>query len=247
MSLLASLLHGHNALDLTLVAFAVLLMPALSAFAGGKLARSQTEERGLIRRYWQTIARGWIVAALVLLAWRWTGRPFAELGLDWPVGLRGRIGFGLDAIAMILLALQLARLRTLDGDKLDKARATLKRIKIAPRSLGELAVFILVAITAGIWEELLYRGFLLWFLAPTAGLVGAVAISSVIFGLGHAYQGWRGVLTTGLVGLVFALLYVASGSLWWLMLAHAMVDIYGGIAAFRLARLFRRAEPAPAA
>ena len=178
---------------------------------------------------------------------RWTGRPFAELGLDWPVGLRGRVGFGLDAIAMILLTLQLARLRTLDADKLDKARATLKRIKIAPRSLGELAVFILVAITAGVWEELLYRGFLLWFLTPTAGLAGAVAISSAIFGLGHAYQGWRGALTTGLVGLVFALLYVASGSLWWLMLAHAMVDIYGGIAAFRLGRLFRRAEPAPAA
>jgi membrane protease YdiL (CAAX protease family) len=112
--------------------------------------------------------------------------------------------------------------------------------------LGELAVFVPVAITAGVWEELLYRGFLIWFLAPTTGLAGAVLISSAIFGLGHAYQGWRGVLTTALVGLIFAVLYVASGSLWWLMLAHAIVDIYGGIAAFRIAALFRRAEPATA-
>ena len=244
--MLASLLHGRTALDLTLLAFAALVMPALSALAGGKLKRSQSEQGGLIRRNWQTMARGWIVTALLLLAWSWSKRPTSELGLDWPIGLRGRIGFGLDALAIVVLAIQLIRLPTLAADRLDKAKATLKRIKIAPRSLGELVVFVPVAITAGVWEELLYRGFLIWFLAPTAGLIGAVLVSSAIFGLGHAYQGWRGVLTTALVGLIFAVLYVASGSLWWLMLAHAMVDIYGGIAAFRIAALFRRAEPAAA-
>ena len=41
----------------------------------------------------------------------------------------------------------------------------------------------------------------------------AVALSSLIFGLGHAYQGPAGMGKTGLVGLVMALLTVASGSL----------------------------------
>ena len=43
------------------------------------------------------------------------------------------------------------------------------------------------------------------------------------------------MLNTGLVGLVFAGLYAFSESLWWLMLAHALVDMNGGIAAFRMA------------
>ena len=112
----------------------------------------------------------------------------------------------------------------------------LARLKITPRTRSELAVFLGVAVTAGVWEELLYRGFLMWFLLP-AGVAAAVIGSSLIFGLGHAYQGGRGILVTAAVGLVFAIAYALTTSLWWLMLAHALVDIYGGIAAYRLHRL----------
>ena len=60
------------------------------------------------------------------------------------------------------------------------------------------------------------------------GLWPAVVVSSIIFGLGHAYQGKVGILKTGAVGLVMALLVVFSGSLWIAILVHAVVDITSG-------------------
>ena len=108
---------------------------------------------------------------------------------------------------------------------------------VAPRNDLEAQV-------AGIWEELLFRGFLIWFLAPYAGVVGAVAISTLAFGLGHAYQGWRGIPRTGVIGLILAAAYVAGGSLWWVMAAHALLDLYGGLLAWRISRMPEAAPPA---
>jgi len=233
-------------LDLVLLLLAVLVMPALSALSGRKLARLPPEKRNLPARYWQTIARGWIVAGILLAYWHWMGRPFAALGLDWPIGVKGRLGFGFDALIVAALLIHASRLpRLLRGD-LDKARRALKQVKITPRTNGELALFMLVAITAGVWEELLYRGFLIWFLMPFAGMIGAAILSSVIFGLAHAYQGWRGIAVTTAIGLALAILYLATNSLWWLMLAHALIDINGGIVAFRLARWIRERDAATA-
>ena len=72
-----------------------------------------------------------------------------------------------------------------------------------------------LSITAGVVEEIVYRGFVLWYLANFMPLWAALLLSSVFFGLGHSYQGKSGALRTGLVGLVFAILYVMSGSIWW--------------------------------
>ncbi len=241
--MVATLLQDRDGLDLILLALAVLVMPALSAFAGARLARTAADKRRLITRYWQTIARGWLVVGLIVALWRWTGRPLLNLGLDWPVGTFGRLGFALDGLAAFVLALQIMRVPKVVEGKPEKAKAILERLKITPRTAEELSIFVAMAITAGIWEELLYRGFLIWFLQPYAGVLGAIAASSLIFGLGHAYQGFRGIAATAGVGLIFALLYIASKSLWWLMLAHAVLDVYGGIAAYRISCLLRTQPP----
>jgi membrane protease YdiL (CAAX protease family) len=52
------------------------------------------------------------------------------------------------------------------------------------------------------------------------------------------------VVTTA-VGLSLAIMYLATKSLWWLMLAHALVDINGGLVAFRLARWIRQRDAHP--
>jgi uncharacterized protein len=237
--------HGHNGLDFLLLILAALVMPVLSAITGRQLQRPGGPT--LLRRYWMTITRGWLVVMLIAGAWIFARRPFAELGLDWPIGFWGRAGFALVALVGLVFIVQIMRLPKLIGDNLARWTERMNALKITPRTREELAVFILVAIMAGVWEELLYRGFFIWFLLPATGVVAAILISSAIFGIGHIYQGWHGVMTTGLVGLVFAILYVLSESLWWLMAAHAVVDIYGGVLAWRLTEMSREAaEPAPA-
>lgn len=229
-------------LDTVLLLFAVVVMPAFSAMAGARMSRTPPEQRKLLPRYWQTIARGWVVTAVLVAYWHWMGRPFVWLGLDWPIGISGWLGFGFDVLIAIGFAFNATRLRRMLSGNLEKARRALQQIKITPRTKAELALFMFVAVTAGVWEELLYRGFLIWFLTPSIGLIGAAIVSSIIFGLAHAYQGWRGMVVTTAVGLALAVMYLATRSLWWLMVAHALVDINGGVVAFRLARWIRERD-----
>ncbi|MDE3115049.1 MAG: CPBP family intramembrane metalloprotease [Pseudomonadota bacterium] len=233
-------MHSQSDFDLVLLFLAAVFMPAVSALAGAQLAKRTTAS--LLPRYWQTMVRGWLVAVLVLLTWRWLGRPLAQLGLDVPVGVRGAMGLVAVGAAALVAAVQLLRLKSLTPEQMERAKKAIAGVKITPNTRAELAVFVLVALSAGVWEELLYRGFLIWFLVPLTGAPGAIILSSLVFGLGHIYQGRRGILFTSLIGLLFAAAFVFTKSLWWLMVAHALIDIYGGSVAFRVKKLMARAS-----
>ncbi|HEX4303322.1 MAG TPA: CPBP family intramembrane glutamic endopeptidase [Rhizomicrobium sp.] len=224
---------SQNIFDLALLALAAFVLPAISTVAGHRFGRAP--DRSLIPRYLQTATRGWIVAALIAADWIWSGRAPTALGLALPPGLYGEIGLVIVAAATFAIAIQLLRLdKIVKPERIAKMQQQMREIKILPRTRAERNVFFLVAITAGIWEELLYRGFLFWFLAPYAGALGAAALSTVMFGLGHIYQGWRGALRATAVGLLFAVGYAVSGSLWWLIWAHALVDIFGGVVGWKV-------------
>ena len=103
--------------------------------------------------------------------------------------------------------------------------------RILPRDAVEVAGFVPVAITAGVCEEVLYRGWLPWALAGGAGsvLVGFV-VAAGVFGLGHLYQGRNGVVLTGLLGLALGATAAWTGSLLPGQALHVAVDIVNGIA-----------------
>jgi membrane protease YdiL (CAAX protease family) len=99
---------------------------------------------------------------------------------------------------------------------------------ILPISKSERWWFAAVGIGAGLSEELLYRGFLLYYLwvwLPGLDWTQRIIVSSLIFGLAHLYQGWKGVLGTTAYGFCFAWLYAGSGSLLIPMTIHAAVDL----------------------
>lgn len=226
---------GQNALDLIPFLAAVVVMPLVSIYNGSRIARAP--DAPLIPRYAQTLARGVAVTLLVLGLWTYAGRPLDALGLDWPVGKIGLILLGLVGVATLILGAQIVFFnRVAKPSRIAAFRAAIREIKILPRTTNELLVFLLVASMAGVWEELLYRGFLLWFLEPYLTIWGAVALSTAVFALGHIYQGWKGIPRAGGIGLLFAIGYVFSASLWWLIALHALVDLFGGLAAWRVMR-----------
>jgi membrane protease YdiL (CAAX protease family) len=52
--------------------------------------------------------------------------------------------------------------------------------------------------------------------------------TSVLFGVVHLYQGLSGIVATGITGLVFGGLYLASGrNLWACVIAHGVLDTAG--------------------
>ncbi|WP_394232162.1 CPBP family intramembrane glutamic endopeptidase [Niallia oryzisoli] len=98
---------------------------------------------------------------------------------------------------------------------------------ILPVSKEDKKVWTLVSWTAGITEEIIYRGFLIFALTqlfPNFTIWLTLVISSVFFGLAHTYQGIGNVIRTTLIGLFFAVLYIGLGSIIPLILFHFLVD-----------------------
>ena len=90
-----------------------------------------------------------------------------------------------------------------------------------------LLAFILVVIVA-LAEETIFCGYLLLrFRAVTANQAVAVLLSAAVFSLGHGYEGSAGVVTVGVMGLVFALIYLWRRSLVAPMVMHFLQDFIG--------------------
>ena len=50
-------------------------------------------------------------------------------------------------------------------------------------------------------------------------------VSSLLFGACHSYQGWPGFIAISIYGLLFALLYIRTASIWPCVIAHSLIDI----------------------
>jgi uncharacterized protein len=88
--------------------------------------------------------------------------------------------------------------------------------------------FAALCVTAGVCEELLFRGFLLRYLhrAPLhLGLGWAILLAAVVFGTHHFYQGVKGFFSTTLGGLIFTGILLLTGSLSAGMVYHAAADM----------------------
>jgi membrane protease YdiL (CAAX protease family) len=94
---------------------------------------------------------------------------------------------------------------------------------LLPDSPGEQRWFAAISIGGGISEELVYRGFLIYYLStyiPQLSELEKALLTSLIFGMAHLYQGWRGVAAASLSGCILAGFYLLSGSLLLPILVH---------------------------
>jgi len=219
------------ALDHILAAVLAILFPLRSAWFGyRRLAVADPADVPRVRLwlYRQGIAIQWTLAALTLALWAWRGRPWSAIGLV------PRFTWGLLAVAVVLMGVVLyvilQRRRALaDQEAVARLRHQLRNIeRLMPRSDQEVRWFNRLSLTAGICEELLYRGYLLWYLGAWLTLVPSLVIAAVVFGLGHAYQGPRGIALTTVVGLVMSAIYLVTGSLFTCMVFHALMDLHAG-------------------
>lgn len=91
----------------------------------------------------------------------------------------------------------------------------------------ELLAVLLVAVVA-VSEEIIFRGYLILRLTKVTGSsAAAIVLSSVIFAVGHGYEGSAGVVTVGFMGLAFALVYVWTRSLAAPIVMHFLQDFLG--------------------
>jgi len=151
----------------------------------------------------------------------------------WPAVLAG--------LAMLAITLAFMRPRW--------RRAVERRARIVyffmPENGSERVWWIVVAVLAGVGEEITWRGVQA---ALTGSLTGSAWIAAIVcalsFGAAHYNQGWKSAASIVLFALGFHLLVWLSGSLYVAMAVHVTYDIVAGLSYGRLGReLGYRLEP----
>jgi membrane protease YdiL (CAAX protease family) len=205
-------------------AFVVLLTAGIVALtrASARLLGDDTTEFESIELLVQTTVSQAGLGAL-LVAGLWIAQvPLDALGLVWDpqhaaLGVLAGVGFYLGN-ELAVYALDAA------GLGYDEAL----RDALTPEAGGGwlLLLFVTLPIVAGV-EELLFRGILVGAFSVGFGVspwLLAVG-SSLVFGAAHTAQGRTGVFVTSLLGFGLAAVYVVTGSLFVVFIAHYLVNV----------------------
>ena len=196
--------------------------------------------------YLQWIWQAWALLAVTLIVTlglaHWTP---AQLGLRlpyWPhvpaVGHGMLAGFALGAVigaataAGIALGVVMTRKWRRTATASDHAGRRHTYIaggdnvrQMLPRTRNERLGWAALSVTAGVTEEVIWRGFglgLLFVLLPTMHPAVPIALAALAFGWAHFYQGLTGILATAVLGAGLAVLFWASGSLLLPILIHVL-------------------------
>ena len=187
--------------------------------------------------YTVTIMGHWTLFGMLMAIWLATERSWDAIGFGLTTDTWFLVGAALTVIGIVLLVLQLRQVATADTAEITKICGQIGKLKfIIPRNGNELGRFYALSLTAGIVEEALWRGFMIWYLAQVMPVWAAAVISALGFGLAHAYQGAGNLPRVTLVGAAFVALYLLTGSLWLPMVLHAAVDILQGRVAYEVIR-----------
>ncbi len=180
--------------------------------------------------YASTIAFQWFAVGVV--TWRAWAHGFTASQLGLAIRDRTQILVASIVGAATVAALQWLNLRRV-GKIPVESRGALQVLaeRILPQSTVELLPYLALAITAGLCEEFLYRGFAMAVLVRV-GLQtwSVVLVSSVLFGMAHSYQGRGGMVMTLLIGLILGSSRIVFGSLVPAIFWHSAVDVVAGMA-----------------
>lgn len=154
----------------------------------------------------------------VYLLWR-SGFGPSQIGLgrlQWRPDLLGGLGLaaliGLPGLAFYLLSRLLGMNASVEPAELYD-------------TWWRIPVLLLVAFANGWAEEVIVVGFLFTRLRQLRmSPIAAVILTSLLRGLYHLYQGFGAGLGNVAMGLVFGYVYVRTGRLWPLIVAHALID-----------------------
>lgn len=105
---------------------------------------------------------------------------------------------------------------------------------LMPLTWDEFKHYIFLAFSAGICEEVVFRGFIVTYISYYAmelpyGTWVAIIIPALVFSLSHMYQGWLAVLKIFIISMLFGGIFLVSGSLIVVILIHVFIDIISGL------------------
>jgi len=215
--------------DVLYVALAAIWLCLDSLVLWPSLVRRAKDDpsRARVSLWSSTMVMLWTLLAGCVILWTFEGRPWAALRLVMPHGWRVLASIGLLLAIAIIYARPVAKITRRDRSKRIKISKAVEQR--SPHTRTELAWFMGLSVSAGICEEFIFRGYVIWLFQSVLGLWGAAVASLFIFAAAHLYQGVKGALAVAVVGGLFTLIVLAFGSLVPAMAVHALVDVGEGL------------------
>lgn len=207
-----------------------------------RLKNTEITEKFRIKFYIESIIWGWIPTGIVCMFVIFTPLSFQELGLRkitlsdsvWlnSITLLVSVVITIALLYQVIMYFTSEKYRQQVLEELRKQKESSNHYEsimtiVLPRSLKEKKYFFFVSLTAGICEEFVWRGCLIFLLTdifPALHMVVIIIMSCLLFGLFHCYQGLYGVIKTGIIAILFIFIYLTTASLVLGMLLHFMFD-----------------------
>ncbi len=189
--------------------------------------------------YYEIIGAGsiaiWCAIIVATLVLRRDGTSWGDLGLTLPKGWKGwagTVGIALGAVVTVALVMALVVAPFFASLGIETPSDAGDRFAFF---LGKPFVFITFLVVviwfgAALGEELLMRGFVLNHFADMfgrgrIGVFAALVVHAVIFGSMHAYQGIPGIVSTGMIAMIFGSIYLLAGrKLMPVILGHGIIN-----------------------
>jgi CAAX protease family protein len=165
------------------------------------------------------------LVGLILFFLRRNGEPLARIGWTSRHLVRELMLGGVLFVPFFLGAGLLERALLRAGMS---APATPRPSFLEEQGPTETILAVLLVTVVAIAEETIFRGYLLLrFQAVLRNTSAALLLSSTIFALGDGYEGSAGLVTVGLMGFAFAVVYLWRGSLVAPTVIHFLQDFLG--------------------
>lgn len=173
-----------------------------------------------------------LMAAVVITVWLIFRRAVSELGLTQPVNINQWWW-----VLLIFIVVYVGDIIiTLFNKKgIEEAKDNWKkRTPFLPTRKNELPEYVLLCFSAGVFEEIVYRGYLITYciyLFEQSAFQNYLAIffPALVFSIAHFYQGFKAVIKIFVLSVFFGYLFLLSGSLLIVMILHFLVDLAGGL------------------
>ena len=230
-------------IDIFLTAFVVIVImvgaiyPILGLLEMRKLKFRYDQDLPVqkVKFFYSNILWAWIPVIIIFIVVLLTNTDFRELGFKWIELSRTTISswikysiIGIYIIYFLYCLYSIISLKTDEASRQKIAKKIPEHFRLfLPVTKQEKNVWILVAITAGVAEEIIYRGYFFYCLSyifPGLSIHHILFLTTLIFGIGHLYLGME-VIKSTILGLIFGIFYIVFDSLIPVILIHVLQDL----------------------
>jgi len=171
----------------------------------------------------------WGLTIAILLVWGIAERSFEALGFQYVPSLAMLVVWGVALFGLGYSAWQLYGVHTNQETRQNIAKQ-LRDVGemtqlLMPKTNREYWHSMLLAVTAGITEEVIFRGYLIWALGLFVPIWAASILSVCVFVFLHLYQKTAGLIQVTAFAVVATIMYIACGSLWPVIILHIGIDV----------------------